>query len=177
MRRHCCTGSLVLAGTALAVPVRRGRVVVADANGDALFTGYLATEPEAVYSGWAAGAVVYRYALNAVSDEWLLDRLAVPASGAGLGVAGGAGAADADDAGWRRAGVGHGCDGWSGDRGVSAGVGGCLVGECGGAGGGGVWGLPGGEWGVDVWLGGVGDAYAGGWRWGVRCRRRWLRGR
>ena len=83
-----CLGSVVLSG-ALAVPVRRGRVVVADANANVLFTGYLAVEPEAVYLGAGTNGPVYRYALDAVSDEWVLDKLNVPASGAGLGVGGG----------------------------------------------------------------------------------------
>ncbi len=83
-----CLGSVVLAG-ALAVPVRRGRVVVSDADANVLFTGYLAVEPEAVYLGAGTSGPVYRYALDAVSDEWVLDRLNVPASGAGLAAGGG----------------------------------------------------------------------------------------
>jgi hypothetical protein len=83
-----CAGSVVLSGV-LAVPVRRGRVVISDAGGNLLFTGYLAVEPEAVYVGAGTMGPVYRYALNAVSDEFVLDKLTVPASGAGLAVGGG----------------------------------------------------------------------------------------
>jgi hypothetical protein len=83
-----CVGSVVLAG-ALAVPVRRGRVAVSDASGNALFTGYLAVEPEAVYLGAGTSGPVYCYALDAVSDEWMLDKLTVPAGGGALAVGGG----------------------------------------------------------------------------------------
>ena len=48
-----------------------------------------ATEPEAVYAGMGLKGPVYRYAFSAVSDEWLLDKQAVPLSGAGLAQSGG----------------------------------------------------------------------------------------
>ena len=84
-----CSGLLDVGNAALGVPVRRGRVVVAAANGTVLFTGYIATEPEAVYAGTGLKGPVYRYAFSAVSDEWLLDKQAVPLSGAGLAQSGG----------------------------------------------------------------------------------------
>lgn len=77
------------AGSALSVPARRGRVVVMAASGAILFTGYIATEPEAVYAGTGLMGAVYRYAFSAVSDEWLLDKQTVPPSGAGLAQSGG----------------------------------------------------------------------------------------
>ena len=49
----------------------------------------MATEPEAVYAGTGLKGPVYRYAFSAVSDEWLLDKQAVPVSGAGLAQSGG----------------------------------------------------------------------------------------
>jgi hypothetical protein len=67
-------GMLCLAASPLAIPARRGRVVVASAAGITLFTGYLATEPAPIYAGEASQGAVYRYALSAVSDEWLLDK-------------------------------------------------------------------------------------------------------
>ena len=71
---------LCLEGSGLKTPVRRGRVIVAssaaDAVGVTLFTGYLTTEPVAVYAGAASEGAVYRLALHAVSDEWLLDKAA-----------------------------------------------------------------------------------------------------
>jgi hypothetical protein len=84
-----CSGMLDVSDAALSVPVRRGRVIATAANGTVLFTGYLATDPEAVYAGTGVKGPVYRYAFNAVSDEWLLDKQAVPLSGAGLAQSGG----------------------------------------------------------------------------------------
>lgn len=77
-----CSGMLGVAG--LAVPARRGRVVVTSDVGAVLFTGYIATEPEPVYAGVAATGAVYRYAFSAVSDEWLLDKQSYVLSGAAL---------------------------------------------------------------------------------------------
>jgi len=84
-----CSGLLDVSDAAVAVPVRRGRVVVSAANGTVLFTGYIATDPEAVYAGIGLKGPVYRYSFSAVSDEWLLDKQAVPLSGAGLAQSGG----------------------------------------------------------------------------------------
>ncbi len=69
-----CTWQLVLTGTTLALPQRRGRVVVTSAAGLSLFTGYVATAPEKVVAGGWLGNVVYRVAVSALSDDWLLDR-------------------------------------------------------------------------------------------------------
>jgi hypothetical protein len=79
-----CSGILDVSDAALSIPARRGRVVVSAANGTVLFTGYLATEPEAVYAGSGLTGPVYRYAFSAVSDEWLLDKQTIPLSGMGL---------------------------------------------------------------------------------------------
>jgi hypothetical protein len=84
-----CSGLLDVSDAALAVPVRRGRIVVTTANGTVLFTGYVATEPEAVYAGTGLAGSVYRYAFSAVSDEWLLDKQTFPLSGVGLAQSGG----------------------------------------------------------------------------------------
>jgi hypothetical protein len=67
-------GMLCLAASILPTPVRRGRVVVTNAAGVTLFTGYLTTEPTALYAGEASPGPVYRLVLSAVSDEWLLDK-------------------------------------------------------------------------------------------------------
>jgi hypothetical protein len=80
-----CSGLLDVSDAGLSVPARRGRVVVTAASGTVLFTGYIATDPEAVYAGTGVMGPVYRYAFSAVSDEWLLDKQMVPLSGAGLG--------------------------------------------------------------------------------------------
>jgi hypothetical protein len=84
-----CSGLLDVSDANVGVPVRRGRVVVAAASGTALFTGYIATDPEAVYVGTGLTGPVYRYAFSAVSDEWLLDKQAVSLSGTGLAQSGG----------------------------------------------------------------------------------------
>jgi len=76
-----CTAEIVLGVDALAVPKRRGRLVVSAADGTLLFTGYLATEPVRVWAGESSQGAVYRARVTAVSDEWLLDNLG---SGAGL---------------------------------------------------------------------------------------------
>lgn len=63
---------------AIVRPARQGRVVVRSDAGAILFTGYLAREPEAIYLGAGAGVngggAVYRLALEAISDDWLLDK-------------------------------------------------------------------------------------------------------
>jgi hypothetical protein len=84
-----CSCLLDVSDAGLAIPARRGRIVAAAENGTVVFTGYVATEPEAVYAGMGLKGPVYRYALSAVSDEWLLDKQTVPLSGAGLGQDGG----------------------------------------------------------------------------------------
>lgn len=84
------SGLLDVTSAGLAVPVRRGRVRMISDSGTVLFTGYLATEPEAVYAGAGVAGPVYRYAFSAVSDEWLLDKQPLAASGAGLAQTGGA---------------------------------------------------------------------------------------
>ena len=69
-----CTAELLLGLPGLPMPARRGRVVVANDAGTVLFTGYLATEPAAVYAGVGVTGPVYRARISAVSDEWLLDK-------------------------------------------------------------------------------------------------------
>lgn len=80
-----CGCMLDLNSAGLRVPVRKGRVVVTRLDGLVLFTGYVATEPELIYSGVGTTGTAYRIALHAISDEWLLDKQSVPMSGAGLG--------------------------------------------------------------------------------------------
>ena len=69
-----CTAEIVLGCQGLATPARRARVVVTNQAGTILFTGYLATEPVAVYAGSGVSGPVYRVRVSAVSDEWLLDK-------------------------------------------------------------------------------------------------------
>jgi hypothetical protein len=91
-----CSGSLDVgsaanpgASSALPVPVRRARVVVASDGGTILFTGYLATEPVPVYVGVGVAGPVYRVAFSAISDEWLLDKQTLTLTGDGFAIAGG----------------------------------------------------------------------------------------
>ncbi len=69
-------GMLCLEGSTLATPVRQARIVLTSQAGTTLFTGYMATEPVAIYAGVASEGPVYRLAFSAVSDEWLLDKQA-----------------------------------------------------------------------------------------------------
>lgn len=77
-------GLLCLEGSTLATPARQARVTLTAASGTTLFTGYVTTEPVAIYAGVASEGPVYRLAFSAVSDEWLLDK---QAHGAQAGVA------------------------------------------------------------------------------------------
>ena len=84
-----CTAMLDVSATSLPVPVRRARAVVSAEDGTVLFTGYLATEPARLYAGVATAGAVHRLAFSAISDEWLLDKQAIPLSGTGLAQTGG----------------------------------------------------------------------------------------
>ena len=69
-----CTAEVVVGAGGLGMPARRGRVVVSSEAGAVLFTGYLATEPVAIYAGGGTTGPVYRARISAISDEWLLDK-------------------------------------------------------------------------------------------------------
>jgi hypothetical protein len=77
-----CTMEVLVDVGGLALPVRRGRVVMIaeDAVGTVLFTGYIATGPVRVYAGEGLQGAVYTARVMAVSDEWLLDK-----AGSGVG--------------------------------------------------------------------------------------------
>ena len=79
-----CTWEVVLGHTSLATPQRRGRVVVTSDGGDVLFTGYIATTPEAVLAGACMNSFLYRIAVGAISDDWLLDRQNLAGAAEGL---------------------------------------------------------------------------------------------
>jgi hypothetical protein len=78
--------TLCLAASTLPTPARRGRIVAIADAGTVLFTGYLAIEPTPAYAGEASAGPVYRLALSAVSDEWLLDKQGFGGAALGLGV-------------------------------------------------------------------------------------------
>ena len=72
----------VRVSSGLAVPVRNQALVVQGEDGTQYFTGYLAVSPMPEYAGLGVAGPVYRYALEAVSDEVLLDtQLMAPSAG------------------------------------------------------------------------------------------------
>ena len=77
-----CTLDLVSTGAQFVVPVGGARIVVSRADGLALFTGYLSAAPDYEYLGWNERGPVYRYAIAATSDEFVLDRRMLPARSA-----------------------------------------------------------------------------------------------
>ena len=69
-------------------PSRLGRVVVTTDGGAALFTGYLTLEPQSVCAGAGTRGTVYRLLLEAISDDWLLDKQGLRVSGESLAESG-----------------------------------------------------------------------------------------
>jgi len=69
----------------LPTPLRNQRLVVAGDNGTLYFTGYIAVSPLVEYAGLAMEGPRYRIAIQAVSDELLLDRLMMPPSAGSTG--------------------------------------------------------------------------------------------
>ena len=82
------------------VPLRNGRIIVADDNGVVLFTGYLIVEPARELAGAGTAGAVYQLVLNAVSDEVLLDWQTVPQTRATAGASSWRSLLDADHARW-----------------------------------------------------------------------------
>jgi len=77
------------AGAVLPAPVRNQAVSVTGDDGTVYFTGYLAVSPMPEYAGLGLVGPVYRWALQAVSDEILLDtQLMTPTAGVTGGTAG-----------------------------------------------------------------------------------------
>ena len=77
-------------GSALAAPARFQQLAVTGDDGQVYFTGYIAAAPLPEYAGLSQTGPVYRYAVEAVSDEILLDlALMAPVKGAS-GLAAGA---------------------------------------------------------------------------------------
>ncbi len=76
-------------GSALAPPLRNQALVVAGDDGTIYFTGYLAVSPFAEYVGLGVDGPKYRWELEAVSDEILLDTQLLPPSAGSAGVTAG----------------------------------------------------------------------------------------
>ncbi len=79
-----CSFTLAPAAVGLPVPVRNGRVVVADDSGLTLFTGYVAMEPALSVIGCNGSGAAYEASVSGVSDEIQLDQLPLAQSQAGV---------------------------------------------------------------------------------------------
>lgn len=66
------------AGGSLAAPSRFNRLIVTGDDGTIYFTGYVAASPLPEYAGFGLEGPRYRTAIEAVSDELLLDKLPMP---------------------------------------------------------------------------------------------------
>jgi hypothetical protein len=74
----------------LEVPARNAFVVITANNGTFLFTGYLPSAAEAVFAGYDSTGPRYTVVVNALSEDWLLNRDAVPQTAPLLGQTAGA---------------------------------------------------------------------------------------
>ena len=68
------------ANGSLAMPFRNQSLAVTGDDGTPYFTGYIAVSPLPEYAGFAIEGPRYRIAIQALSDELLLDQLAMPPS-------------------------------------------------------------------------------------------------
>ncbi len=59
----------------IAMPLRDGRVRVIADNATVVFTGYIAREPAQEYAGAGIAGAAYRVLVDAVSDEFAMDRV------------------------------------------------------------------------------------------------------
>lgn len=86
-----CRLTLVLPSSGeLPVPARLQAISVAGDDGTLYFTGYVALTPLPEYAGLALDGPRYRYAVEAVSDEMLLDQAIVSGSRSAAGMQAGA---------------------------------------------------------------------------------------
>jgi len=74
----------------LAAPTRNQALAVTGDDGMSYFTGYIAVSPLLEYAGLALEGPRYRIAIQAVSDELLLDQLLMPPSAGAAGESAGA---------------------------------------------------------------------------------------
>jgi hypothetical protein len=78
------------ANGALTAPTRNQSLAVTGDDGTVYFTGYIAVTPLPEYAGLAIEGPRYRIAIQAVSDELLLDQLLMPPSTGAAGATAGA---------------------------------------------------------------------------------------
>ncbi len=69
----------------LPTPAANGFVVISADNGTFLFTGYLPSAAEPVFAGYNSTGPQYRIIVNALSEDWLLNREAIPQTAPLLG--------------------------------------------------------------------------------------------
>ena len=74
----------------LAMPLRNQSIAVTGDDGTYYFTGYIAVSPLSEYAGLAMEGPRYRIAIQALSDELLLDQLLMPISKGATGQTAGA---------------------------------------------------------------------------------------
>jgi hypothetical protein len=70
--------SLVANTPGFVIPVIGARVTLGKANGSDVFTGYVSAAPQYEYLGWGEQGPVYRYNVEALSDEIVLDQKVLP---------------------------------------------------------------------------------------------------
>ncbi|MGA3371924.1 MAG: hypothetical protein ABSC48_09205 [Terracidiphilus sp.] len=73
------------ASGSLAMPLRNQSIAVTGDDGTCYFTGYIAASPLPEYAGLAMEGPRYRIAIQALSDELLLDQLLMPPSAGATG--------------------------------------------------------------------------------------------
>ena len=78
------------ASGSLPMPVRNQRLAVSGDSGTLYFTGYIAVTPLPEYAGLGIEGPRYRIAIQALSDELLLDQLLMPPSAGAAGSTAGA---------------------------------------------------------------------------------------
>jgi hypothetical protein len=69
----------------LPAPAHNAAVVIVAANGVVLFTGYVPTQAQPVFAGHDSTGARYRMQVQVVSEDWLLDRAALPQTAPMLG--------------------------------------------------------------------------------------------
>lgn len=69
----------------LATPAINAWVVITADNGAILFTGYVPSAPEPLFMGYGSAGPEYRMVLNVLSEDWLLNREALPQTAPLLG--------------------------------------------------------------------------------------------
>lgn len=69
----------------MATPAVNAWVAITADNGTFLFTGYVPSAPEPVFMGYGSAGPEYRSIVNALSEDWLLNREALPQTAPLLG--------------------------------------------------------------------------------------------